>query len=104
MSLLVVTCRCGSVESLARGLLHSAGYSGWLDIPICQGKEKTLNALYNIPQFPEVDMLRNYLENMSKYVVILGWNENGCRWTDIVHNSSKSRIEGELIVQTFGEE
>ena len=101
MSLLVVTCNCGSVEQLARSFLKKAGYAEWLTVPVHHGKEKTLNALYNMPQFPEVDMLRSYLQNVSKYVVIIGWNQEGCRWTDIVRNADKSRIEGEFIVKTF---
>lgn len=101
MPLVVCTCNCGSSDQMARGFLQKNGYKDWLSIPISKGKEKSLAVLYNIPQYPEVDMLRSYLQKVSKYVVILGWNENGCRWTDISHNAAKSRIEGEVIVETF---
>lgn len=99
--ILVVTCACGSSESMARGFLQKAGYQDWLSTNIYRGKDKSIKALGLVPRYPEVEMLENYLKNASKWVVILGWNENGCRWADIAHNATKSRIDAELIINTF---
>ena len=37
----VITCNCGSVESLARNTLKVCGYKDWATIPIHKGKEKS---------------------------------------------------------------
>lgn len=97
----VVTCMCGSVTNLARNFLKSAGYKDWLTIPIVQGKEKSRRVLGQLPSFPEVEMLDNFLKNASKWVVIIGYDNEACRWSDIAHNAPKSRIEAEYIVQNF---
>ena len=97
----IVTCACGSSESLVRNFLHSINYPDWMSIPIVKGKEKSLNAISTLPNYPEVEILGNYLRNSSKWAVILGYNENGCRWADIAHSANKSRIDAELIVKTF---
>lgn len=101
MSLAVITCQCGSTTNMARNFLKSAGYQDWLTIPVIQGKEKSRRVLERIPRFPEIEMLDNFLEDASKWVVIIGWNERGCRWSDIAHNAPKSKIEAEYIVQNF---
>lgn len=101
MSLAVVACQCGSSQSLARNFLHSAGYPGWATIPIVQGKERSKRALERIPRFPEIEMLENFLEGASKWVVIIGWNDQACRWSDISHNASVTRVEAQFLVDTF---
>lgn len=99
--IVVVTCQCGSVEQKARGFLKKVGYADWLTIPIHKGKEKTKSAIQYIPKFPEIDMLYNFLENASKYVVILGYDDKGCRWSDIAHGGLKAEIDAEYIVKMF---
>lgn len=101
MAIAVITCNCGSTTERARRFLERAGYADWLSIPILKGKEQSKKALVSIPRYPEVEMLDNYLQNASKWVVIIGWNENGCRWADIAHNANKSEVEARLIVKIF---
>ena len=101
MPIAVITCNCGSTEQLARRFLERAGYRDWLTIPVVKGKEKSRSIAKSLAGYPEAEMLDNYLQNSSKWVVIIGWNENGCRWADIVHNPTKSEIDGQLIVETF---
>lgn len=95
-------CTCGSVDKKIRNTLKANGYPGWLDIKIYQGKEKSLSLLNTIPQYPEVDMLRSFLQKSSKWAVILGYDGDFCRWSDIAHNAPKSTIEAEFIVKEFG--
>ena len=97
----VITCNCGSVESLARNTLKVCGYKDWATVPIHKGKEKSRHVVATLPPFPETQMLNNFLDNASKWVVIIGWDENNCRWSDVAHNFSKSKIEAEFIVSTF---
>ena len=101
MPIAVCTCNCGSVEQLARSFLNKVGYQDWLNIPIEQGKERSRRMLSHLPNFPEIEMLDNYIKDASKWVAIIGWNDQACRWADIAHNANKSRIDAELIVQTF---
>jgi len=102
MPIKVCACLCNGSVSLARDFLKSCDYPEWLSIPVVQGKEKSRAMLNPIPKYPEVQMLDNFLENSSKWCVIIGWNENGCRWSDIAHNATMSRPEARHIVETFG--
>lgn len=101
MSLAVVTCKCGSSESLVRNYLHSIGYPEWMNIPIAQGKEKSLSVLNQLPPAPEKEMLQSLLKNASKWAVIIGYNDKSMRWSDIAHGGAKTQIEAELVVKTF---
>lgn len=102
MPLTVIACACGSSETTARNFLKSAGYQNWLTIPVFKGKEKSLIALDSVPPAPEKEMLLSFLRNASKWVVIIGYDENGnMRWSDISHNAPRSTIEAQFVVETF---
>ena len=96
-----ISCNCGSVDSLIRNFLQKEGYQDWLTVPIHKGKERSRKLVQSLPQYPEVQMINSFLNNASKWAVIIGYNENGCRWSDISHNPNKSRIEASFIVKTF---
>lgn len=97
----VVACHCGSSESLARSFLKSVGYPGWMDITIHRGKEKSMSVLNQLPPAPEKEMLENFLSNASKWVVIIGYDDQNMRWSDIAHGGAKTKIEAEMVVRTF---
>lgn len=101
--IIAVACMCGSVESLIQNFLGSANYENWLTVPIKKGKQKSLDVLNQLPQTPETDMLRNYLGKASKWAVIIGYDPdtNQLKWSDIAHNSTKTRVEAELLVEAF---
>lgn len=101
MSLTVVACMCGSSESMARSFLKSVNYPGWMTIPIHRGKEKSRSLLNQLPPTPEKEMLDNFLRNASKWVVIIGYDRDSMKWSDISHNAPKSRIEAEFVVSKF---
>lgn len=101
MSLAVITCQCGNSESKARSFLKSINYSEWLSIPILKGKERSMAFLNNLPPVPEKEMLRSFLQGASKWVVIVGYDEQNARWSDIAHNAPKSTIEAEFVVDRF---
>lgn len=101
MSIAVVACQCGSSNSKARTFLQSVGYPDWLNISIHQGREKSLSVLNQMPPVPEKEMLRNFLKNASKWVVIIGYNQQEMKWSDIAHNAPKSKIEAEFVVKRF---
>lgn len=99
--IVVVSCYCGSSESLARNFLKSAGYPDWMNIAIHKGKEKSMSVLNQLPPAPEKEMLKNLLSNASKWVVIIGYDQTGMKWSDISHNWPKSSIEAEFVVKNF---
>lgn len=101
MPLIVVTCQCGSVESLVRNFLKKSGYNNWLNIPIEKGRERSLAALNYLPPAPEKEMLQNFLKNASKWAVIIGYNDTDMKWSDIAHGGAKTKIEAELVVRNF---
>lgn len=97
----VCSCQCGSVDSLIRNFLKSVGYEDWYNIPIAKGREKSLAILNYFPPVPEKDMLKSFLKDASKWAVIIGYDNNSMRWSDIAHNATKSRIEAEFVVHHF---
>ena len=97
----VIACHCGSSESLARNFLKSINYLDWMDIPIHRGREKSLAVLNQLPPTQEKEMLRSLLKNASKWVIIIGYNQDSMKWSDISHNGQKSRIEAEYVVKSF---
>ena len=99
--ILTCACHCGGSESLVRNFLKSVGYQDWASIPIHKGKEKSLALLNHLPPTDEKEMLRNFLNNNSKWAVIIGYNDQACKWSDIAHNGAKSRIEAEFVVMNF---
>lgn len=99
----VVACLCGSSNSKARTFLKSAGYPDWLNIPVHQGKEKSLSVLNQMPPVSEKEMLQNFLKNASKWVVIIGYDQTSMKWSDIAHNGPKSKIEAEYIVKNYSQ-
>ena len=101
MAIAVIACQCGGSTSKARTFLKSVGYMDWLSIPVPQGKEKSLSVVNQLPPTPEKDMLKSFLKNASKWVVIIGYDEQNCKWSDIAHNGAKSRIEAEFVVRNF---
>ena len=99
----VCACLCGSSESMARNFLKSAGYPDWLSISVVKGKEKSLALLNQFPPVAEKEMLANFLKNASKWVVIIGYDQDSMKWSDISHHGPKSRIEAEFIVKSFSD-
>lgn len=103
MAISIITCRCGSTESMARNFLHSAGYPEWMNVPVHQGKENSLVILNQLPPTPEKEMLQSFLRDASKWVVIIGYNQDSMKWSDISHNGPKSRIEAEFVVKAYSD-
>lgn len=101
MSIAVIACQCGSSNSMARNFLKRAGYPDWLNIHIHQGKEKSLSVLNQMPPVPEKEMLQSFLKNASKWVVVIGYDQDSMKWSDISHNAPKSTIEAEFVVKAF---
>ena len=97
----VIACYCGSSDSLVRNFLKSINYEHWLDIPVERGKDKSLSVVNQLPPTPEKDMLKSFLSNASKWAVIIGYDGETMKWSDIAHNGPKSKIEAEFVVKNY---
>lgn len=97
-----VACQCGSSDSLIRTRLERYGCTDFLRVPIVKGKEKSLSKLNTLPQFDEIQMLRNHIQNASKFAVVIGYDDQRCKWTDLANGKALvNNVDLELIIQHF---
>ena len=97
-----VACTCGSVDKLIRGKLEFFGYRDFLTIPIVRGKDKSKSALNSLPQSDGIEMLRAHLDKCSKFAVVIGYDDNDCRWVDIANGKAvQNNIELEMLLNRF---
>ena len=101
MAIAICSCQCGSSDELIRGFLRSVKYKDWLNIPIEKGKERSRAMLNYLPPCPEKEMLANFLKDASKWAVVVGYDQDSMKWSDIAHNGPKSRIEAEFVIKAF---
>lgn len=98
----VVACQCGSSDSLVRTRLERYHYKDFLNIPIVKGKEKSLAELNTIPQFEEIQLLRNHLKGASKWAVVIGYDNRMCRWVDLAYGKAiKNNVDLQLLLEHF---
>lgn len=85
-----------------RTKLEKYGYRDFLRIPIVKGKEKSLAKLNTLPQYDEIQMLRNHLANASKFAIVIGYDDKRCKWTDLANGKAMiNNVDLELIIQHF---
>ena len=97
-----VACTCGSIDKLVRKKLEFFGYRDFLTIPITRGKDKAKSVLNTLPQHPAIDMLRSHLSSASRFAVIIGWDDEDCRWVDIANGKAvMNNVELEFLLERF---
>lgn len=97
-----VACTCGSVDKLIRSKLEFFQYRDFLTVPIPRGKEKAKSVINTLPQHVALDMLRNHLDSCSKFAVVIGYDDDDCRWVDLANGkATQNNIELEMIVERF---
>lgn len=97
-----VACQCGNSDTLIRSKLSAAGYSEYMQIPIAKGKSKTNLELDSIPQHSKLNELREYLKRVSKYAIVIGYDEDGCEFVDMANGKGVvNGIDLEMILQRF---
>lgn len=103
--LTLLTCECGGAENLVRQALHKYEYKNWAMEPIKKGKVASLSEIEELirryPDSSELKALFAHVNNSSKWCVIIGFNDNEIRWSDISRHDMKSDIEAESIVELF---
>ncbi len=102
MPLVCVACTCGFSDKLIRSRLEHYRYQDFLSIPISRGKEKSKRALNGIPQHEGVVMAKNYLDQCSKYAIVLGYDDETSRWVDLANGKAiKNNIDLEFLIRDF---
>lgn len=97
-----VACTCGSVDKLIRSKLEFYQYRDFLTVPITRGKDKAKSAINSLPQHTALDMLRSHLDGCSKFAVVIGYDEDDCRWVDLSNGRAvQNNIELEMIIERF---
>lgn len=97
-----IACTCGSIDKLIRTRLEFCGYDDFLTIPITRGKDKSNRVLNSLPQLPGVEMARDHLKKCSKYALVIGYDDNDCRWVDLAGGKAVvNNVELELVINRF---
>lgn len=99
--ILACGCYCGSTDNLIRNFLKRNNYRDWATIKIVKGKDKTRAMLGSLPRRDEIIMLDNFVQSASKWAVVIGIDDNACRWADIAHGGPKAAIDAGFIVAQF---
>ena len=101
----IVVCECGSSENLVRQALHRYEYKNWAMEPIIKGKAKSLQTIEELlreyPRNPQLEALFSFIKNTGKWAVIIGYDSDGVKWSDISHNDFKSDVDAESIVEKY---
>ena len=105
--ILLLACNCGGVVPLLRGVLKEAGCDGWLDVPVYQGKKYALETLEQFPEYyrklPQWGALYDSINNRSSFAVVIGYDKDNFRWSDVVMGDLKSNLDGQIIAKQFEE-
>lgn len=100
--LAAVACHCGSSDGLIRNKLHKFHCPQELSLPIIKGKEKSLSTLNKLPQFPELNDLRQHIQRESKWAVIIGYDGERLRWVDLANGQyTQNDVDAELLLKHF---
>lgn len=105
MSVLLLTCECGSAEPLARQVAQAAGIVDWMSLPLHKGVQHCLTVLDRFPE-PFHDLLafralHNFIEGGGTYVVVVGYTDEFFYWADVSSGSPKDMLDGQSILKRF---
>lgn len=103
--LIAAICNCSGSETQVRSVFKKKGLANWLEIPVFKGRDG-IPVMFNYlpPEVREADCIQalaRSLKNRSSYAVIIGYDENGVRWSDVRNGDLASRLDAEIIVEQF---
>lgn len=105
MSLCILACACGGVDSLTRGVLRQAGVPNWMTYEVHKGKEHCRTVLSRFPTqlhpLLAFRALESHLENNGTFAVIIGYDDNSFFWGDVHTNAPKDVFDTINIVKAF---
>lgn len=97
--MLILCCRCGAAEPLARKVMREAHFEGWQTQPLVKGRAECMAALNRLPQDKAVQEVRKFIQAKSSWTIFLREIDGEYRWVDVGHGGTVNRIEAELILE-----
>ena len=103
--LVLLTCTCGGSSRLAHKPLYKAGVPNYMDVPFYQGDKARQYATDIAALYPDIPESQALLERVkkSRFVIVVGMNEDILKWVDVARNDTPSMMEAEVIAQRFAE-
>lgn len=103
--LAIFACQCATSELKARRVLKNANIKNYLGVRCYTGKTAITIALENMPEAVKKTTdwraVKELINTKSGYSVIVGWDEEKMRWSDIYDERIESVVPGEKIAQYF---
>lgn len=103
--LAIFACQCATSELKARRVLRDAGIKNYLGVRCYLGKKSIGIGLENMPDAvkgtTDYRALKDLIETKSGYSVIVGWDTEKMRWSDIYDGKIESVVPGEQIAEYF---
>lgn len=100
----IVACNCGNALPTAYKFLQQF-IEKWMDVPIHQGRDKASEFLAQFADYQIGEKspheLSKFLTKVSRYIVVVGWDDESFDWSDIGHGGIKELADAELIVERF---
>lgn len=96
-----IACACGNSEKLIRSRLQAAGVKDYMSVPLAIGRDKSLKAVSILPQFPEIEVLPNYISSHSSYAVVIGYDAEGANWVDVTKDGEMGQLKLKVIIRDF---
>lgn len=105
--LAILVCQCASSELKARRVLKDAGIKNYLGVRCYLGKTNINIGLDNMPDniknTSEWRALKEMINTKSSYSVIVGWDSDKMRWSNIYTGKIEDVVPGEQIAEYFAE-
>ncbi len=101
----VLICKCSNALPKARKFLQEHGVDNWLDVPLDTGKESVSRFLSSLADNenlnPSVVEIRNFLADVSRFIIFIDYNDDYLEWADISHGDPNQIIKAESILERF---
>lgn len=102
--MLVLACRCGAAEPLARKVMREAHFDAWQTHKVIKGRQACMVALSPLPNTPTTTAVRNFIERHSSWTIFLAKIDGEYRWVDVGHGGTKNRLDAEIILEKVNEQ
>lgn len=97
-------CKCPNAPTKAYKFLEPL-VENWFDVPMYHGRDNIAKFLASLRNYPmgerSPQALLGFLSSASKFIVVVGWDEETFTWSDISHGKAEDIIEAENIVRIF---
>lgn len=100
----VVACNCGNALPKVYKFLQQY-IENWMDVPIYQGRTRTSRFLGKFAGYPVGEKspyeLQKFIAKSSRYIAVIGWDDDNFQWADIAHGQITDQADAELVIEQF---